>query len=451
MSYLGLDVGGTLCRFEWADDQHAGGDAPSALPTVHGIDATVDALVNALRAAGRVALPSAVVCAIAGAADASIRSALATGLRARGIGYPVAIVGDVLAAAAAGLRDGPGVLLWSGTGSFVVVRGADGELVRGGGRGWQFGDGGSGYDLVRRAVRAALHSYDGVGPSTVLVELLTEVFAAPTPDRLGAVAQQLPPREIAAKLPVLLQAVGTNDEVALQVVADGVAALIDLAAATAQRVGLDWSGAPAIMGGGVLSSGNAVRALLEERLRDQIGATPVRALSPRAAAAAAAWLAKGWHLGLGPCPAWPSMSRSDLFLRDGRVLPSECFHLSFARSGGAGGQHVNKTETKVVLRLDLDAATAVLGAIDVARIRTRLAKRLDADGRLVVTASEHKSQWQNYRAAMERMTDLLAAALVRQKRRIRTKPTRSSQRRRLDDKKRRGAVKRDRQRRPDTD
>ncbi|MCA8975466.1 MAG: aminoacyl-tRNA hydrolase, partial [Planctomycetes bacterium] len=50
------------------------------------------------------------------------------------------------------------------------------------------------------------------------------------------------------------------------------------------------------------------------------------------------------------------MSRSDLVLRDGRVVPRECLHLSFSRSGGPGGQNVNKTESKVDLRLDLGAA-----------------------------------------------------------------------------------------------
>lgn len=140
------------------------------------------------------------------------------------------------------------------------------------------------------------------------------------------------------------------------------------------------------------------------------------------------------------------MSRSDLQLRDGRVLPKDCFHLSFARSGGAGGQHVNKTETKVDLRLDLDAAAAVLGADDVARIRQVLARRLDADGRLCVTASEHRSQFQNLAAAMARMQSLLAAALVRPKRRVATRPTRGSQRRRLEGKRHRGEIKRGRQR-----
>lgn len=138
------------------------------------------------------------------------------------------------------------------------------------------------------------------------------------------------------------------------------------------------------------------------------------------------------------------MSRSELVLRDGRVLPKECFHLSFARSGGPGGQHANKTETKVDLRLDLAAAVAaaVLSEGEVARIRTVLAHRLDADGRLCVTASEHRSQFQNLAAALERMAALLATALARPKRRVATKPTRGSQRRRLEEKRRRGDVKR---------
>ncbi len=139
------------------------------------------------------------------------------------------------------------------------------------------------------------------------------------------------------------------------------------------------------------------------------------------------------------------MSRSDLWLRDGRMIPKDCFHLSFSRSGGAGGQHVNKTETKVDLRLDLAAAEAVLGPFDVQRIRTVLAGRLDADGMLYVTASEHRSQFQNYEAALQRMAGLIAAALVRQKRRIKTKPTRGSQRRRVDEKRHRGDIKRGRQ------
>ncbi|MFM1873957.1 MAG: hypothetical protein RL398_3379 [Planctomycetota bacterium] len=145
------------------------------------------------------------------------------------------------------------------------------------------------------------------------------------------------------------------------------------------------------------------------------------------------------------------MSRSDLYLADGRVIPKDCFHLSFSRSGGPGGQHANKVESKVDLRLDLVAVEAVLGPIDVQRIRDAMASRLDADGMLFVTASEHRSQFQNYQAAMERMARLIATALVRRKRRVATKPTRGSQRRRVDEKRHRGDIKRGRQSKPGAD
>lgn len=133
------------------------------------------------------------------------------------------------------------------------------------------------------------------------------------------------------------------------------------------------------------------------------------------------------------------------------MLPKECFSATFSRSGGAGGQHVNKTESRVDLRLDFEPAREVLGDYDVTRIKRALANRLDAEGRLIAVSSEHKSQFQNYRAAQERMVVWIAQALVRQKRRIATKPTRGSKTRRLDAKKRRGDIKKGRQGKPDHD
>lgn len=140
-----------------------------------------------------------------------------------------------------------------------------------------------------------------------------------------------------------------------------------------------------------------------------------------------------------------------MVLKDGRVIPKECFAATFSRSGGAGGQHVNKTESRVDLRLDFEPAREVLGDYDVTRIKRALASRLDAEGRLMAVSSEHKSQFQNYRAAVERMVAWIAQALVRQKRRIKTKPTRGSKMRRLDEKKRRGDIKKGRQSKPDRD
>ena len=138
------------------------------------------------------------------------------------------------------------------------------------------------------------------------------------------------------------------------------------------------------------------------------------------------------------------MSRSELQLHDGRIVPADCLQVSFARGGGPGGQHVNKTESKVDLRFDLVAAEPVLGERDTARLREFLQARIDGEGRVQVVSSEHKSQHQNLEAARARLCNWIKEALAPRKRRLKTRPTRGSKERRLQDKKRRGAIKKDR-------
>src|SRR5204862_5893414 len=137
---------------------------------VHGVDATVRGLLAVLRGAMKSTAPAAAVCALAGAGDPNVAGSIAAGLRAEGITFPIAVVGDVVAAAAAGLAGGPGVLLWAGTGSFAIARAHDGALHRAGGRGHLLGDQGSGYDIVRRAAAAVLLAVDDLGPPTALTE-----------------------------------------------------------------------------------------------------------------------------------------------------------------------------------------------------------------------------------------------------------------------------------------
>jgi ribosome-associated protein len=122
------------------------------------------------------------------------------------------------------------------------------------------------------------------------------------------------------------------------------------------------------------------------------------------------------------------------------VVPERELRWRFSRSSGPGGQSVNTADSRVELSLDLRTTTA-LGPIQRARALERLADRL-VDGVLTVTASEHRSQLRNREAALERLGDVLAAAVAPPPPRRRpTRATRGSIERRLADKKRRAKTK----------
>ncbi|MBL8748791.1 MAG: hypothetical protein JNK78_06500 [Planctomycetes bacterium] len=304
MHFLGVDVGGTHCRCEWwPPDSRPGAHSRGVQPAVHGVDAAVEALHEVLANVAPHDAPTAAVCAMAGVGDPSTARSIVDGLRAHGIDFPVAVVADVLAAAAAGLVDGPALMLWSGTGSFAVARDRDGELHRTGGRGHLLGDQGSGFDLVRRAAAAVLLAVDGLGPPTLLADALTGAFGASSPQRLGAVLQRLDSGQIAARLPIVLTTAAAGDAVANEVITAGIDGLSMLANAAVRRAGLEWRELPVALGGGVLAPDGALAALLAERLAS-FGAAAPRFLEARAAARGAAWLAHEVHHRREPALTW---------------------------------------------------------------------------------------------------------------------------------------------------
>jgi len=131
-------------------------------------------------------------------------------------------------------------------------------------------------------------------------------------------------------------------------------------------------------------------------------------------------------------------------------VPPSALTVHAVRASGPGGQNVNKVATKIDLRVDL---AAIEGLSDAARSRLRslAGRRLDADGRLVMTSQATRNQARNLEDARARVAELIRAALIPPRRRVHTAPTAGARRRRLAGKKLRGAVKRWRARPGDAD
>ena len=118
------------------------------------------------------------------------------------------------------------------------------------------------------------------------------------------------------------------------------------------------------------------------------------------------------------------------------------------RSGGPGGQHVNTSSTRVELAWDVGASPS-LSDEQRARIQEKLANRINGEGVLLLAASEHRSQHQNKEEVTSRFVELVRQALVVQKARRKTRPTRASREARLKAKRHRSEVKSMRRSLPD--
>jgi len=132
-----------------------------------------------------------------------------------------------------------------------------------------------------------------------------------------------------------------------------------------------------------------------------------------------------------------------LAVTDSVAIPRAELQYRASRAGGAGGQHVNTSSTRIELLWNL-TSTQALDDDARARVATKLASRLDGEGNLRVVSSARRSQAQNREAAEERLAELVRGALVVPRRRKPTKPTRASKEARLGAKKKRAETKRQR-------
>ena len=124
-------------------------------------------------------------------------------------------------------------------------------------------------------------------------------------------------------------------------------------------------------------------------------------------------------------------------------IPDEELEWKFVRSSGPGGQNVNKVSSAVQLRFLLPRNTSLPGAVR-GRLRRLAGQKLVDDGSILIAARRERSQEQNRRAALERLAELIRAALIEPKVRKKTRPTRASMERRIESKKRRAGTKRSR-------
>lgn len=133
----------------------------------------------------------------------------------------------------------------------------------------------------------------------------------------------------------------------------------------------------------------------------------------------------------------------DLSVSPTVTIPARELRWSASRSGGPGGQNVNKVSSKVDLRFDLEASEALTDA-QKSRLRAAARNRLDEDGAIQIVVQDTRDQQKNLELARARLAELIRKSIVVPKARKKTRPSLGAKRRRLNDKKRVGDKKRDR-------
>ncbi len=136
-------------------------------------------------------------------------------------------------------------------------------------------------------------------------------------------------------------------------------------------------------------------------------------------------------------------------LRTGEEIPFSALEFTTSRSGGPGGQNVNKVETKVAVRLQI-ADSQWLRESTQKTLLAKLGDRIDKEGAIHVTSNTERSQLGNRIAVVTRLTHMLNVALKPAKKRVATKPTRASRKRRLEKKKQQSDKKSARRWKPDS-
>ncbi|MBX9628552.1 MAG: aminoacyl-tRNA hydrolase [Gemmataceae bacterium] len=126
---------------------------------------------------------------------------------------------------------------------------------------------------------------------------------------------------------------------------------------------------------------------------------------------------------------------------DAIAVPDAELDWSYARSGGPGGQNVNKVSSKAVLRWAAATSTIAIPPAAWARMKVRFPSRYTADGDVVISSQEYRDQERNRQACADKLAEMIRAALVEPTPRKRTKVSKGAKRRRVADKRQHSAKK----------
>ncbi len=244
-----------------------------------GAAAVIPAYVGTGRYSSKSAIANplqAVVAGLAGADTPTVHRDMLAWLRRAIPAQRHLLTTDAALVLEAALGEAPGIIVIAGTGSIAFGRDLAGRVLRAGGWGIPYDDFGSGYDLGRRAIIAALQDYDWRGPHTVLTERLRHHFRLKSIPRV--VVRAPAQHEVAALFPLVLEAARQGDRVARQLCHAAGDDLAHLAVTLVRRLGWRRRKFPVVCAGGVFKSSGTIRRVFARQLRAYASGAKVRLL-----------------------------------------------------------------------------------------------------------------------------------------------------------------------------
>lgn len=275
---VGVDGGGSKTHVIVADGRGKElatltGDASAVRPgeVLHSAEVIGGLVRDALAASGHEERPRALVVGVAGVGREPERRALLRALEGEGIAEEVQVVADATVALEDAFRDGPGILLISGTGSVAFGRGPTGDVLRCGGWGPDCGDEGSGAWIGRRALSVVTSSHDGREPETRLVGAVLTALELDEVDGLVQWSAAATPKQFAALAMPVMTLAAERDLRANSICTIAAEELVLHVRTLARQLFVDERAAvPVALAGGMLARGTFLRRLVEHRLKSAV-------------------------------------------------------------------------------------------------------------------------------------------------------------------------------------